>query len=64
MVGSYPKGCNWDMCYGKIDEEEQRQNVVNVKWLEKDPLYGVDGPALWDVQKLEKHKGGDEKDEL
>jgi hypothetical protein len=29
MVGSHPKCCNWDMCYGKKGEESQRQSVVS-----------------------------------
>ncbi|KAF2109833.1 RmlC-like cupin domain-containing protein [Lophiotrema nucula] len=47
MVGSYPKGCKWDMCYGNAGEEAKADAVKDVKWFEKDPLYGDDGPALW-----------------
>ncbi|KAF2187956.1 hypothetical protein K469DRAFT_704238 [Zopfia rhizophila CBS 207.26] len=47
MVGSYPKGCSWDMCYGKPGEEEQAEAVKGVQWFSKDPLYGDDGPVLW-----------------
>ncbi|KAF2736720.1 hypothetical protein EJ04DRAFT_542300 [Polyplosphaeria fusca] len=46
MVGSYPKGCSWDMCYGREGEEERAAAVANVKWFAKDPLYGDDGPSL------------------
>lgn len=46
MVGAYPKGCNWDMCYGKSEEGDKSQAVANIKWLEKDPLYGEGGPAV------------------
>ncbi|KAF2245568.1 hypothetical protein BU26DRAFT_433082 [Trematosphaeria pertusa] len=53
MVGSYPKGCSWDMCYGKSGEEAKAENVKNVKWFDKDPLYGDDGPVLWSKEKLE-----------
>lgn len=53
MVGSYPKGCNWDMCYGREGEEEKAKNVAGVKWLEKDPLFGDDGPVLWSRERLE-----------
>ena len=55
MVGAYPEGYQWDMCYGKATEEEKAVKVGKVKWLEKDPLYGEDGPALWDKKRLEEH---------
>lgn len=54
MVGSYPEGYNWDMCYGKAGEEKKAEAVASVKWLDKDPLYGDDGPVLWDAEKLQK----------
>jgi uncharacterized protein YjlB len=60
MVGSYPEGCNWDMCYGKAGEEEQAKAVGKVQWLKKDPLYGDDGPVLWSKAKLEEQKGKSE----
>ena len=63
MVGSYPEGCDWDMCYGKEGEEEKARAISQVAWLEKDPLYGHDGPALWSKEKLEKH-GQNGKSEL
>jgi len=53
MVGSYPKGCSWDMCYGTAEEGDMKEKVKSVKWLEKDPLYGDDGPVLWSKEKLE-----------
>ncbi|KAI1379212.1 RmlC-like cupin domain-containing protein [Hypoxylon crocopeplum] len=46
MVGSYPKGCNWDMCYGKKGEEAKVRSIAKVPWFEKDPIYGDKGPAL------------------
>jgi len=46
MVGSYPKNCNWDMCYGKKGEEDQVRGIAELEWFEKDPLYGDDGPTL------------------
>lgn len=46
MVGGYPEGCSWDMCYGKGGEEEKARGVKDVKWLDRDPLYGADGPAV------------------
>lgn len=58
MVGSYPKGYNWDMCYGKEGEEKQAEACGKVKWFDKDPLYGDDGPVLWSKEKLESYQGG------
>lgn len=46
MVGSYPVGKSWDMCYGKKGEEAKVQGIGGVGWFEKDPLYGDEGPAL------------------
>lgn len=45
MVGSYPKGKNWDMCYGKAEEEEKVKGIINLGWFENDPLYGGEGPT-------------------
>ncbi len=53
MVGGYPKGCSWDMCYGKEGEEGKAEKVGEVEWLERDPMYGDDGPVLWGREKLE-----------
>ncbi|KAF1976662.1 hypothetical protein BU23DRAFT_390142, partial [Bimuria novae-zelandiae CBS 107.79] len=52
MVGSYPEGCGWDMCYGRAGEDEKAKAVGSVPWLKKDPLYGDDGPALWGEEEL------------
>ena len=46
MVGSYPKGKNWDMCYGKKGEEEKVKGIDGLGWFERDPLYGDEGPSL------------------
>ncbi|KAL1883428.1 hypothetical protein Plec18167_002432 [Paecilomyces lecythidis] len=46
MVGSYPPGKQWDMCYGNEDEEEKVKSIEKLGWFDKDPLYGSDGPAL------------------
>ncbi|EUC42388.1 hypothetical protein COCMIDRAFT_103644 [Bipolaris oryzae ATCC 44560] len=62
MVGSYPKGCSWDMCYGKEGEESKAEAVGHVEWLKKDPLYGDDGPAVWEKEKLNQYRG--DKSEL
>lgn len=46
MVGSYPKGSNWDMCYGKEGEEAQVNGIASLGWFEKDPIYGEIRPVL------------------
>lgn len=46
MVGSYPNGESWDMCYGKGGEEEKVEAIGRLKWFERDPIYGDEGPAL------------------
>ena len=46
MVGSYPKGKHWDMCYGKAGEEDKAKTISSLDWFNKDPLYGDEGPAL------------------
>ena len=46
MVGSYPKGCNWDMVFGKEGDEEKIKGIEVLGWFEKDPVYGDDGPAV------------------
>jgi len=45
MVGSYPNGKNWDMCYGENGEEEKFEGISSLGWFEKDPLYGEEGPV-------------------
>jgi uncharacterized protein YjlB len=49
MVGSYPPGCNWDMCYGKKGEEKKVENIESLEWFKKDPIYGDEGPVLQQV---------------
>jgi len=46
MVGCYPKGCNWDMCYGKAGEEKKIEGIKGLPWFERDPVYGDEGPVL------------------
>lgn len=46
MVGSYPEGCHWDMCYGREGEESKVKAIADLGWLAKDPVYGDEGPAL------------------
>jgi len=31
MVGSYPLGHSWDMCYGKIGEEEKLDIIEHLE---------------------------------
>ena len=57
MVGSYPKGCSWDMCYGRKGEEEKTEAAGKVAWVKSDPLYGEDGPAVWDKERLDRFCG-------
>lgn len=46
MVGSYPKGKDWDMCYGREGEEEKVERIKTLDWFERDPIYGDEGPCL------------------
>lgn len=46
MVGSYPKGYHWDMCYGKKGEEAKVRSIAKLPWFERDPIYGDQGPTL------------------
>ena len=44
MVGSYPAGCDWDMCYGKKGESKVN-SIKGLSWFRRDPIYGDKGPA-------------------
>ena len=46
MVGSYPPGELWDMCYGREGEEAKVAHIAKLPWFERDPVYGDEGPAL------------------
>lgn len=46
MVGSYPKGASWDMCYGREGEEKKVWGIKGLGWFERDPVYGDEGPVL------------------
>lgn len=46
MVGCYPVGKEWDMCYGKEEEKVKVQGIARLGWFERDPIYGDDGPVL------------------
>ncbi|KAJ5135429.1 uncharacterized protein N7515_004707 [Penicillium bovifimosum] len=47
LLGAYPPGKQWDMCYGTQSEDAEVQRIKDVAWFRQDPLYGVDGPALY-----------------
>ena len=42
MVGSYPKGKSWDMCYGGEDEQNRIDRIKDMGWFTKDPIYTRD----------------------
>ncbi len=46
QVGCYPKGYNWDMCYGKRGEEAKIEGIKKLPWFKRDPVYGDEGPVL------------------
>jgi len=46
MVGSYPVGNSWDMCYGHAGEEEKVKGIEKLGWFKRDPVYGDEGPVL------------------
>lgn len=46
MVGSYPPGHSWDMCYGRAGEEEQVREIARLVWFGRDPIFGDEGPVL------------------
>ncbi|KAI9672479.1 MAG: hypothetical protein M1817_003245 [Caeruleum heppii] len=46
MVGAYPEGHDWDMCYGKEDEQSKVKMIEQLSWFDRDPLYGHEGPTL------------------
>ena len=47
VVGGYPRGQKWDMCYGKPSERPQAdENIARVPLPKTDPIYGADGPMM------------------
>lgn len=47
VVGAYPPGQRWDLCYGKTSERPQAlQNIVGVALPPTDPVYGAHGPLI------------------
>lgn len=51
MIGSYPVGRNWDICYGDgregEDAEDIQEKIEVQEWFTKDPIYGNVGPAVY-----------------
>lgn len=45
-VGSYTRGKQRNMCYGRPGEEHEMKGVRDLAWFHLDPLYGSDAPAL------------------
>lgn len=46
MVGSYPVGKSWDMCYDQTGEEDKVKQIEGLGWFKRDPIYGDEGPIL------------------
>ena len=46
MVGSYPVGKAWDMCYGDFEEQASVERIKGLGWFERDPLYGDEVPII------------------
>jgi uncharacterized protein YjlB len=47
VVGAYPAGQSWDLCYGRPEERPQvLRNIERVPLPATDPLYGERGPLL------------------
>jgi uncharacterized protein YjlB len=47
VVGGYPQGQKWDMCYGKPGERPRAdENIALVPLPRTDPIYGTEGPVL------------------
>ena len=46
LLGAYPPGSTYDMCYGGPREEERVKGIAGLPWFDLDPLYGKEGPAL------------------
>ncbi|KAF3482551.1 cupin domain-containing protein [Arthroderma uncinatum] len=46
MVGAYPPGKQWDMCYGGEEDAGKVDSVKSVRWFDRDPVYGHSGPVF------------------
>lgn len=54
VVGAYPEGRPWDMCYGRPDERPRADdNIAKVPVPELDPVYGVEGPLRQEWRVIE-----------
>jgi uncharacterized protein YjlB len=47
IIGAYPKGQRWDMCYGNMGERPKAdENIKRVPLPRTDPIYGAEGPLI------------------
>lgn len=47
VVGAYPRGQRWDMCYGQPGERPRAdENIARVALPGADPVYGSTGPLI------------------
>ena len=47
VVGAYPEGQDYDMCYGKPEERPRAvKNIARVEKPASDPVFGAEGPLL------------------
>ena len=47
VVGAYPVGQRWDLCYGEPDERPRAdENIARVALPGADPVYGTTGPLI------------------
>jgi uncharacterized protein YjlB len=47
VVGAYPAGQKWDICYGEAKERPKaEQNILSVAMPHCDPVYGESGPLF------------------
>jgi uncharacterized protein YjlB len=47
VVGAYPLGQHWDVCYGKPGERPRTDdNIARVSLPQADPVYGARGPLI------------------
>jgi uncharacterized protein YjlB len=54
VVGAYPEGQMWDMCYGENGERPRTEiNIVQVPTPSSDPVLGAKGPLLGLWSKLQ-----------
>jgi len=47
VLGAYPEGQDWDLCYGKPEERpDSDRRITRVKLPKADPFFGAAGPLL------------------